>query len=485
MREDNQNPSFTNVLLTKKTKSLGTKAVKLYASTGQSLMLWQQRQIRAIMALDAKGQWKHMTYCIGLSRRNGKGEVLAAREMYGLIVLKEKICHTAHRTTTSHDAFNRLYTLLIKAGYQEHSKKKKKMPERSFYASKQYGLEHIEISGGGIIDFRTRTNNGGLGEGFDLLVIDEAQEYTSKQESALLYTVSASKNPQTIMVGTPPTVTSGGNVFVRIRNAVLNKTAPDIGWAEWSTPELVPLEELNDPKLWKRYNPSFGKLLKERNIRNELSGETEEFVLDFNIQRLGFWCSFNQKSEFTEADWNQLKLEKFPQLMDKRFIGIKYGKDGVNVAMSIACRTKDGHIFVESIACESVRAGNGWLFEYLYNPKIDKIAIDGASGQKVLAEQMKDHGIKKLPILPKVGEIIAASSMFEQAVFSKDIVHMGQESLKDVVTNCKKRLIGSQGGFGYSSLVDSYDIAIMESMILAYWLCATTKEKKSKQSISY
>ena len=127
MREDNQNPSFTNVLLNKKTKSLGAKAVRLYGSTGQSLMLWQQRQVRAIMVLDARGQWKHMTYCIALSRRNGKGEVLAAREMYGLIELKEKICHTAHRTTTSHDAFNRLYTLLIKAGYQEHSKKKKNM----------------------------------------------------------------------------------------------------------------------------------------------------------------------------------------------------------------------------------------------------------------------------------------------------------------------------------------------------------------------
>ena len=76
------------------------------------------------------------------------------------------------------------------------------------------------------------------------------------------------------------------------------------------------------------------------------------------------------------------QVEKFPQLMDKRFIGIKYGKDGVNVAMSIPSRTKDGHIFVESIACESVRAGNGWLFEYFYNPKIEKIAIDGASGQK-------------------------------------------------------------------------------------------------------
>ena len=481
MRVDNQNPSFTNVSLTKSTKSLGAKAVKLYASTGQELMTWQQRQIRAILTIDSKGQWKHMNYCIGLSRRNGKGEILAAREMFGLIELKEKICHTAHRTTTSHDAFNRLYTLLKKAGYQEHSKKKKDMPEKSFYASKQYGLEHIEISGGGVIDFRTRTNNGGLGEGFDLLVVDEAQEYTSKQESALLYTVSASKNPQIIMVGTPPTVISGGDVFVRIREAVLNNRAPETGWAEWSTPEMVEADKLNDPVLWKRYNPSYGKLLKERNIRNELTGD----VLDFNVQRLGFWCSYNQKSEISEADWNELQAETMPELSDKRYVGIKYGKDGVNVAMSIASKTKDGRVFVETIACESQRAGNGWIFEFLYNPKIAKIAIDGAAGQQLLADQMREHGIRKPPILPKVGEIITANAMFEQAVYSKEIVHMGQESLKNVVTNCEKRLIGSQGGFGYKSLIDTQDISIMDSMILAYWLCAITKEVKAKQSISY
>ena len=235
MRDDNQNPSYTNVVLTKKTKSFGAKAVRLYSLTGQSLMTWQQRQIRAIMAIDNKGQWRHMNYCIGLSRRNGKGEVLAAREMFGLIVLKEKICHTAHRTTTSHDAFNRLYNLLIKAGYQEHSKKKKNMPERSFYASKQYGLEHIEISGGGVIDFRTRTNNGGLGEGFDLLIIDEAQEYTSKQESALLYTVSASKNLIVQRLGRMVTVTecyrqlANKTMEVRVTVAYNAKMALDAG----------------------------------------------------------------------------------------------------------------------------------------------------------------------------------------------------------------------------------------------------------------
>lgn len=480
MRADNQNPSFTNVTLTKSTKSLGSKAVKLYASTAQDLMTWQQRQIRAIMSTNKNGEWKYSKYCIALSRRNGKGEVLAARELYGLIYLNEKICHTAHRTTTSHDAFNRLFALLKKAGYQEHSKKKKNMPERSFYASKQYGLEHIEISGGGIIDFRTRTNNGGLGEGFDLLVIDEAQEYTSKQESALQYTVSASSNPQTIFVGTPPTVTSEGDVFPRMRQKVLDGKSYDTGWAEWSTPEMVEGDALNDPVLWKKYNPSYGKIIKERNIRNELTGDD----LDFNIQRLGFWCTFNQKSEISEADWNALRLTEFPKLKDRRYIGIKYGKDGANVSMSIAAKTQDGKIFVESIDCVSVRAGNGWIFEYLYNPKVEKIVIDGAQGQQLLADQMREHGIKKAPIMPKVAEIISANAMFEQALYQQSIVHMGQESLKNVVTNCGKRLIGSQGGFGYKSLIDSQDISLMDSMILAHWICSTTKEK-TRQAISY
>jgi hypothetical protein len=74
--------------------------------------------------------------------------------------------------------------------------------------------------------------------------------------------------------------------------------------------------------------------------------------------------------------------------------------------------------------------------------------------------------------------------MFEQALFSEKICHTGQESLANVVTNCEKRLIGSKGGFGYSSLVDTQDIALMDSMILAYWLAATTKEVRTKQKIS-
>jgi phage terminase large subunit-like protein len=479
MRIDNQNPSFTNIPKTRKTR--GTQAIRLYATTGRTLLTWQQRQIRAMEVTNKDGSWKYMVYCLAVSRRNGKGEILVAREMDGLIHLCEKICHTAHRTTTSHDAFNRLYTALKAAGYEEHSRKQKNMPAKSFFASKQYGLEHIEVTGGGSIDFRTRTNNGGLGEGFDLLVVDEAQEYTTNQQSALSYTVSSSKNPQTIITGTPPTVSSGGDVFVNIRNTVLEGKAQETGWAEWSTPEMVEGDKLNDPQLWKRYNPSYGFILTERKIRAELTNG----ALDFNIQRLGFWCTFNQKSEISETDWMDLKADALPELKDERYLGIKYGRDGVNCSLSIAAKTKDGRIFVEAIDCTSVRAGNGWLFDYINNPKVNKIVIDGASGQQTLADQIKEYKFKKTLILPTVAEIIQSNSMFEQDLYAKKICHMGQKTLKDIVTNCKKRLIGSKGGFGYASLVETQDISVMESMILAYWICAISKEEKKKQKVSY
>lgn len=474
-RIGNQDPSYTNVTYF---DTKGQEAIDLYSMTTQELMEWQQAQIKAIMAVNDDGLWLYMKYCICVSRRNGKGEILAARELSGIVDLGEKICHTAHRSTTSHDAFNRLYTLLKKAGYEEHSRKRKDMPEKSFYASKQFGLEHIEISGGGVIDFRTRTNNGGLGEGFDVLVIDEAQEYTEKQESALKYTVSASRNPQIIMVGTPPTAVSGGDVFVKIRKNIIEGKAVDTGWAEWSIEDLT--ENIDDVELWYRFNPSLGITLSERNIRAELGDP-----VDFNIQRLGLWLTYSQKSAISKQEWELLQTYKAPVLENTRYLGVKYGKDGTNVALSIAAKTKDGNIFVEVIDCRPVRDGNAWMYDFFRNNKVKKAAVDGANGQTILIDELRKAQIKKIPIMPTVKEIVTANAMFEQGVFNGTIVHMGQQPLEEVVTNSEKRAIGSNGGFGYKSLTESVDVAVMDSVILAHWLCATTKEMPTGQAISY
>jgi phage terminase large subunit-like protein len=448
------------------TKTLGDKSIKLYQASKRTAYKWQKYILDAILAVNNEGLWTHVKFGLSVPRQNGKNEVVAIREFIGLI-RGERILHTAHRTTTSATAFNRLLEIMEEAGLEEGE---------DFTKIKAIGREHIQLIGGGKIDFRTRTSTGGLGESFDLLVIDEAQEYTDDQESALKYTIAASPNPQTILIGTPPTPISSGTVFTNLRNATLEGNNEDAGWAEWSVEEE---SDVRDVDLWYQTNPSLGLRLTERTIRSEVGDDD----LDFNVQRLGLWIRYNQKSVISANEWEELKVDKLPKLKGKLFVGIKYGHDGTNVAMSIAVKTVDGDIFVESIDCQSVRNGNAWIIAFLKQADIQEVVIDGASGQNILASEMKDARIKK-PILPTVKEIIVANSTFEQGLFQQTIKHRGQPSLSQVVTNCEKRNIGSSGGFGYRSQIEENDIALMDSMILAHWAASNSKPVK-KQKISY
>lgn len=442
----------------------GDKAVELYNSTGKTAQEWQKLLLADILAYNEEGLWVHTKFGYSVPRRNGKNEIVAIREMYGL-KNGERILHTAHRTTTTHSAWERLLGLLEKAGIEVVS------------SYRAFGKEHIEVKDGGKIEFRTRTSKGGLGEGFDLLIIDEAQEYQDDQESALKYVVTDSKNPQTIFCGTPPTPVRSGTVFTKFRKATLEGETVNSGWAEWS------VEEQSNPRdidLWYETNPSLGTVFTERSVTDEIGSDP----VDFNIQRLGLWIRYNQKSAISKAEWNELKAKKLPELEGKLFVGIKYGHDGANVAMSVAARTKDGKIFVETIDCREVRAGTAWIIDYMRSWDAKKVVIDGANGQKVLADDMDEYSLKK-PILPTVKEIIAANAKFEQGLYQRNICHMGQPSLENAVGNCEKRAIGSNGGFGYRSIKEGVEIALLDSVILAYWICSETKREKKKQRISY
>ena len=114
---------------------------------------------------------------------------------------------------------------------------------------------------------------------------------------------------------------------------------------------------------------------------------------------------------------------------------------------------------------------------------VEKVVIDGQSGQGILAAEMKDFKLKA-PILPTVKEIINANSRWEQGIFQKSFCHADQPSLTASATNSEKRNIGSSGGFGYKSQFDDMDICLMDSTLLAHWACSNNKAKK-KQQIRY
>ncbi|MDD3185919.1 MAG: terminase large subunit [Anaerostipes sp.] len=459
-RKGRQTPTQSVVLPYSLTK--GQEAINSYNETGRTAQEWQELLLSDILALNNDGLWVHAKFGYSVPRRNGKSEVLMIREVWGLLN-EERILHTAHRTTTSHSTWEKLCGLLDDLGVE-------------YKSIKQMGLESIKVEGGGVVNFRTRSSKGGLGEGYDLLVIDEAQEYTDDQETALKYVVTDSKNPQTLFCGTPPTTVSAGTVFLKFRKSLLAGEGIDSGWAEWSVENE---SDVHDTDLWYETNPSMGTILSERAVRSEISGD----IVDFNIQRLGLWLRYNQKSAISKAEWEEMQVDVLPKLKGKLYVGIKYGIDGTHVAMSVACKTAKGKIFVEVIDCMEKRAGNLWIITFLKNADVGGVAVDGASGQQLLAKEMKDYKLKT-PKLPTVKEVIVANTMFEESIFKQNLVHMGQPSLTQTISNCEKRAIGSNGGFGYKSLRDDIDISLLDSMIFAHWLCAESKERK-KQKINY
>lgn len=465
VRKGLQIPTQSVILPYKETK--GGDAVKLYNKSRKRLLEWQENLINAVLGINEEGLFVHQKFGISVSRRNGKSELIIPVMVWAL---KEglKVMYTAHRTLTSRSIWERLQDFMLEIGYVD----------KDMTISKQIGMEHIKLNKtNGRVSFRTRTAKGGLGEGYDILIIDEAQEYTTDQESAIKYVVSDAPNPLTIMIGTPPTTQSSGTVFSKYREDVFKGFLVDSGWAEWSVNEMT---DPHDREAWYNANPSLGTILTERKILAEITGDD----LDFNIQRLGYWLRYNVKSAISRAEWDELIFKPTrKELEEEVCIGIKYGKDGTNVAMSLAVRTVDSRIFVESIGCKPIREGNAWILNFIKGIKPYKIVVDGAIGQKILEEEISQLKLGSVT-LPTVKEIIVANAKFEQGIVNKTICHNEQPSLAAVVSNCEKRAIGSNGGFGYQSIKDGLDIALLDSVMLAHWICTKYKAKK-KQKVFY
>ena len=471
VRYGRQDPTSSVVL--PYTETLGERAISLYKQTGRTPQPWQESLVYDIRAVDGDGLLIHQKFGYEVPQRNGKGEIITIIELDDLFAGRRTL-HTAHRTTTSSSASLRLATLLKDMGYQEIQRiSRDETYEKAYTYSKQFGLERIRLlDTGGTVDFRTRTSKGGLGEGFDTLIVDEAQEYTDDQQSSLQYVVTDSANPQTILCGTPPTMVSSGTIFPKLRADCLAGKTEDTGWAEWSTAHKA---DVNDIDLWYECNPAMGYQLSERKIK----AEDKSDVLDFNIQRLGYWSESNLKSEISAAEWDALKCFEKPKISKQWYVGIKFSKTSASIA--VAAKTKDGKIFFEAIDCQSLRTGTAWLIRMVRQMAPEVIVIDGSGNQNILRDELKDEGIRKV-ILPTVKEVIIANAKFEQLMYAQEICHMGQPSLTQVATNCEKRAIGSNGGFGYRAQFDQMEIGLLDSCILAIWQCSEGKEKKKQRS---
>ena len=118
----NQNPTQKKV--NKYRKSEYKKAIELYEKSGNKVQKWQELLLKDIMARNKDDLWVHSKFGYAVPRRNGKSEVVLIRELYALFN-GERVGHTAHRTSTSHESWEKLCRILDKSGVKYDSLKAK------------------------------------------------------------------------------------------------------------------------------------------------------------------------------------------------------------------------------------------------------------------------------------------------------------------------------------------------------------------------
>lgn len=113
----------------------------MYNKSGRTAQEWQELMLYDIMAVDDEGLWKHMKFGWSIPRRNGKSELLIMRAIYGL-QNGERVLYTAHRTTTSHSAWEKIIDRITKMGFLE---KRTSRPQSSLVLSASSGSRVMEL----------------------------------------------------------------------------------------------------------------------------------------------------------------------------------------------------------------------------------------------------------------------------------------------------------------------------------------------------
>lgn len=453
----------------------GDDAALLMDAYGCVLDPWQRSVIDCWLGRDELGEFCCTSAGLAVPRQNGKNVCLEAREFFGLVILGEKILHTAHQVVTSKKSFRRLAAMFTDRTHPEVMAMVRNIRWTN-------GEEGIELINGGAIEFATRSRERGRGfAGISLLVYDEAQELTDDQMEAIMATLSASATGarQIIYTGTPPYPGCPGEAFRRRRTVCLTEPGEHDAWHEWSVEaESADAIQADDRTLWARTNPAMGIRLSEAFTAEELRTLPPD---GFARERLGWWSpTVSQQASFAiPAElWDACRSsEQKPE--GKTAYGVKFTLDGSAVALAGAVIPPDGPARISLIELKSTSAGTRWLAQWL-NERAGRascVVIDGRNGADVLVDRIADvWKFKNSIIRPSGRDVVASVGTLTDALAEQSVTWFsGQEALRESAVTSIKRPIGGGWGFGGDNS------APIEACALALWGAKTSKRDPTRR----
>ena len=315
---------------------------------------WQQYVLTNSLRERAHDRWAAFEVGVIVSRQNGKGAILEARELAGLFEFGEQlILHSAHEFKTATEAFRRILALID--GCDEYRRRVKKVQVG-------HGDEGIELRDGARLRFVARSTGSGRGFSGDLVILDEAYALTSRHMEAMLPTLSARPNPQVWYTSSPPLDSASGDVLFAARRRGESEDPGRLAWFDFGAPgSLLDLDglDLGDRDLWRRTNPALGIRISEEFIAAERKAMTPE---GFARERLGIWPPEPVAGSdiIPEALWQAQARPAAERPPDVAF-AVVVSRDRTRSAIGWAGRFGDGLL----VGLSDWRPGTSWVVDRL------------------------------------------------------------------------------------------------------------------------
>jgi hypothetical protein len=439
--------------------TFGPEACDLMAAAGKPLDPWQRDAVTLMLATREDGRYACFEYVELVARQNGKGGLLEARALAGLLLLGEElIMWSAHEYKTAMEAFRRvrslIYALGERVGENDNLVDVDGVIIKISNTNGEESFERTDTSAR--IKFIARSKGSGRGFSGDINIIDEAFAYTDEQHEALMPTMNARPNGQIIYTSSPPLTSTTGEVLFALRERAEKGGDDSLGYRDWGAEgNLDELDEidLDDRELWAATNPARGHRITEETIaRNRRSMSKRGFAREI----LGIWPVRAQGGGLVNpAVWADLGPKDGERLAlgDDLVLAFEVAHDRSSASITAYSPVGDGVGLVEVV---DKRPGTDWVVQRLlqlrekWNPVA--VGVDGKGPALSLVLDCEAAGIKRpedpdnpargdLMVL-RLEEMAAACGQLLDAITQKTIRHLGDDDLTAAVLNAKTRSVG-------------------------------------------
>jgi hypothetical protein len=456
-------------------------------------MPWQWSTVRGILSLqpaNAYGErlFTHRDVCIEATRQQGKTLIVVLLILFHLFVKPVvgrarplKIVYTAQRWSTARDVFTRVVKVINAV---PALKRKLARPPS---VRDNHGV--IELSSGATAEFAPRSQEFGRGvTELDILFLDEAYDIDPGIENDLTGAQSASENPQTIYLSTPPVFTKHPKCHSLADMHRLGfARAPLLLYLLFAAPRHM---KRDDPKTWQAAQPSYDVATNEREVWSKLQkakNALKRKIFDAD------YCGWGEYPPPELEDETEISTEKWaamgpradqarPRLVDQPVVVLEKCPSTGRWVIIGASRTTDGRKHLEVGFCEAVATAvivaRVVALVAAWSPGAVLIR-SGSAAAEVIAD-LERAGVEVTTV--NRPEVAQGCGGFLSAALDGKLSHCGQQLLADAASMAmKKELPG--GGFVWQ-LVDEVSYPALIGASVAHWALAKFGAKPRRRSAS-